>query len=953
MMKTMYPNSDDESFPLRENDEQQKIRALPWLLVNSPLNAIFMLWTFGGSIFLLFLRELGLPKGQIGIILSMFPFCGVLALWFAPVAARWGWKRVYLVCYGFRKGVMALLLLLPWVLASAGQTAGLIFLFVVITLFALLRALAETAYYPWSQEIVPNRLRGRITGITTLLVTLASGVALGIAGWVIGHGTGLPRFLVLIAAGCVAGLLGVISMSKVPGGAPRPEPDAVGVHVANMAEAMRDRNFIFYLGGLGCMTFGTLLFTSFLPLYVKERLGVASGTVVLLDIAVMTGGAVAGMVLGWAADRVGSRPVLMSAAAIALLVPLGWVLLPRHLPHAVVWYTVLYFLNGITAGGVAIASARLLFNSVIPTERSTAYTAIYYAWLGVTGGIAPLLAGCLLSSFGSWQAHAGSVVLDGNTVLFMVASLFLAMGWGLYGRVRPDDRHTTRAVLKQVIKFASPLRGLFPPRMVSILLSSGLCCRGVDGVSAQENVIENQASNGNVKQYVKGGEMNQMNVARHPKILSEVPSQPAGAQWAYQVARAIQLSPTEMGLLANIRLCAIRPVDIEAGNDLVIFDRLDGTGPKATVPLNRAEIGVHPRTGEALLMCRYPLAGGFVPLGACRTDGTSHPHAGTGFAMSHVIGYPVDDVGDVTVYGLWNIPVADRHSMIEVQQYRYDGVHFTVEHSALFETGALLPGWVVTSMPLGNCLADGDDFLGTLVARPAGSDAVAGSGLVRWQRHDGRWHLCGYTPVPGAEGAFEPSLIRDCDGSLLFTVRGGLSFAMEGKQNSESKSCENDIRVWKSEDGGVTWLQILHAPGVRAATPVTINKASNGTVYIAGNPHRDTDSRGEKLPSIEMRESLLLWPLSTDRTQLLVPVLARDCNSDFGVPPFGSIWRADHPVGMTIRLADGQWHHILPYRVLEQSECTSDAPVTAYTGTYVDEVLTQEPVQPEWCFTER
>lgn len=350
---------------------------MPWFLAQGVLNTVFALWTFGGSVFLLFLNELGLPKGQIGAVLALFPFCGVLALWFAPVATRWGWKRVFLAGYGIRKVVMALLLLLPWVLTAAGKTAGLIFLVGVIIVFALLRALAETAYYPWSQEFIPNRVRGKIAGISTMLGTLAAGVALGIAGLVIGHGTGLPRFLVLIAAGCVLGLLGVV---------------------------------------------------------------------------VMAGGALAGLLLGWAADRVGSRPVLISAAAMILLVPLGWLLLPQQTPHAVAWCAALYFLNGVAASGLTIAAGRLLFNSVIPPDQSTAYTAIYYSWSGVTGGIAPLLAGALLTTCGNWQTRMGVVLVDGHGLLFLGALLLLAAGWWLYGRVRPDDRHTTRIVLKQLLE---------------------------------------------------------------------------------------------------------------------------------------------------------------------------------------------------------------------------------------------------------------------------------------------------------------------------------------------------------------------------------------------------------------------------------------------------------------------------------------------------------------------
>lgn len=429
----------------------QSDSVMPWFLAQGVLNVFFALWTFGGSAFLLFLDELGLPKGQIGAVLALFPFCGLLALGFAPVATRWGWKRVFIFAYGTRKVVMALLILLPWVLTVAGHQAGLLFLFVVVIIFAMLRALAETAYYPWTQEFIPNNLRGKIGGISMVLSMLASVVALGIAGWVIGHGTGLSRFLWLIAAGSVLGLLGVACMIKVPGGAPRPSTEASGVHWANMAKALRDHNFAAYLGGCGCVTIGTMLFTSFLPLYVKEQLGVLSGSVVTLDIMVMTGGALAGLLLGGVADRVGSRPVLMPAAALSMLIPIGWLLLPRQVPHVIAWCAVLYFLNGLAVCGVTIASGRLLFNRVIPLEQSTAYTAIYYAWIGITGGLAPLLAGGLLAVCGNWQTRLGTIVIDGHGLLFLGATLMLTAGWWLYGLVRPDDRYTTRSVFRELL----------------------------------------------------------------------------------------------------------------------------------------------------------------------------------------------------------------------------------------------------------------------------------------------------------------------------------------------------------------------------------------------------------------------------------------------------------------------------------------------------------------------
>jgi nitrate/nitrite transporter NarK len=430
--------------------DTDKRRALPWALVSSALNAVFALWTFGGSLFVLFLSELGLPKAKIGAMLSLFPFCGLLALGFAPVAARLGRKRVFLVCYSSRKLVMAALLGLPWVLHRYGQASAVTLLVGIIVIFAVLRALAETAHYPWAQEYIPNPVRGTFGAWSSVIVLVASGLSLALASHVLSTGTGLARYLALIGAGSLIGLLSVAAMLYVPGGAPVTQTSEPGTHLENMRAAVRDANFRAYLGGMAGVTLGSGMLIAFLPLYAREQLGLHTANVVRLDIVLMIGGALSSMVAGWVSDRVGSRPVLMPCAALLVFVPLGCILLPRQTPHSAAWCAALYFLFGLLSNGIGIASGRLLYNGVTPPESGTAYMAIYYAWMGVTGGIAPLLAGGILSSAAGCAPVMG-IIVDGYTWLFAVALLFLAAGWYLHGRVRPDGAHTTRDVMRGVV----------------------------------------------------------------------------------------------------------------------------------------------------------------------------------------------------------------------------------------------------------------------------------------------------------------------------------------------------------------------------------------------------------------------------------------------------------------------------------------------------------------------
>ena len=444
-------------------------------------------------------------------------------------------------------------------------------------------------------------------------------------------------------------------------------------------------------------------------------------------------------------------------------------------------------------------------------------------------------------------------------------------------------------------------------------------------------------------------------VTKRARALAAVPLTPGGDAWSYEGACMFQLSPTEIGVAPLIRgnSSRLQTVDLLMGSDLLIMDQVAPVEAKAVIPLTRTERGADPRNGKPMLLMKTIACIGFVPVGALMPDGTPHPHAGTGFGLAEVQGVPLDKDGKAATYGWWLVD--EPYIALELQQYRYDGKRFRIEKTEAVANDGLLDGWVFLAIPLFNLCAGGDELMGGFAAIPKGDTPLhpkeltdrwiysrdLTSGVGRFRRSGGDWRLADFQVIPGAGDLVEPTLVRDTDGNPYFSGRG------------RAASNLNTVSLWRSSDDGANWEPVLHVPDGRAGTPVSINRALDGSLYIAGNPNRSVNSYGRPHDSNLLRETLRLWPLASDQSALLDPITVRDGRIDFGPPPHGSIWWVDHPVGRNVRLADGQWHHLLTYRVLEENENLHGAPLTACTGTYIEDLFTSGPAAaPEWRFAE-
>jgi HEAT repeat protein/Na+/melibiose symporter-like transporter len=418
----------------------EKLRGIPWSIATFASNTFFVQFTFFGSVFPLFLHELGLSKGQMGFLFSLMPFLGLIAPFISPWTARFGYKNTFLTFFGLRKIFTILLLLTPWVQSHFGGQGTLIFVSIIVAFFAFCRSVAETARIPWAQEYVPSSIQGKYTATNNFFTSLAGFGAVGVASYVLGRSHDLSSFMFLIAAGVVTGFVSVWCSAFIPGGAPKPLAAGEARPKRDLREAAQDSNFRRYLICVGIIILATTPVASFIPLYMTEQVGLSAGNVVLLQIGTLFGTLVTSYLWGWVADRYGSKPVMYVGLWLRALIPLALLLIPRHSVMSLYVAIGISLLQGVADMGWGIGSTRILYVSVVPPEKKADYMALYFAWIGVLGGISQLAGGWILDWTAGLSGQLGFFTLDAYSPLFFSGILLIIVSLPLVRGMRADNR---------------------------------------------------------------------------------------------------------------------------------------------------------------------------------------------------------------------------------------------------------------------------------------------------------------------------------------------------------------------------------------------------------------------------------------------------------------------------------------------------------------------------------
>jgi MFS family permease len=424
----------------KEPTTVEKLRGLPWSIGTNMANTVFSQFIYFGAVFVLFLDRLNFSKTEIGFILALVPFAGAIAPFVATFTARMGVKRAFVTFYAVRKIVTVALLLTPWVFVTYGERTTFFFVTAIVALFSVTRAIEETAYYPWIQEFVPNSVRGKYSAMSNIFTALTGFVSVGVAGVILNRSEALSGFMVLFAIGLFFGFVSVWASTRIPGGA---RPANVEQEERAWRDVIRDLDFRRYLIGLALLTVGTVPLASFLPLFLQEEVGLTAGNIVLLQMGTLLGTLVSSYLWGWAADRYGSKPVMLTGMAMLLLLPILWWIMPRGVFWSLYLALGISFLQGVANLGWGIGAGRLLFVSIVPTNKKMDYLALYFAWTGIVAGISQFAGGRALDFSQGISGQFYFLRLDPYTPLFLVALVLPLISMYMLSSIRGDSPFST------------------------------------------------------------------------------------------------------------------------------------------------------------------------------------------------------------------------------------------------------------------------------------------------------------------------------------------------------------------------------------------------------------------------------------------------------------------------------------------------------------------------------
>lgn len=440
--------------PFAPGDRDRKVRTTLWLsVVEGAFTTVFLNWTSG-----VVLTGLLIYMGASPFILAAAASVPLLVQVANPLVAWLTSRQVHRLRFIGAAAIVGRSLWLLAVLLPLSNVPPPLWPLVMLGLLVVSSIFQSAAGLSWiglMADVVPGDMRGRYFGWRNALCGVVGMLAGLTAGWYLDRMPAPGNFQMVILVGLLFAAVGIALYYQ------HYEPRLTAVRLSlrdTFLVPLRDANFRRFLIFASYWNASVMLAAPFVIPYFFKHLQMTFTQVAIWAAIASLCGLVLAPMWGRVADRVGHKTVLVITTFLAGSIhPLCWMMAtPGFLWF--VWLSGL--MDALSWGGVNTAMFNLALTSA-PARHRMAYIAVLGMLAGLTGCVAGLLSGPLLTALLPWTWSVGSFTWTGYHSLFLIAGLMRTQAWRL---LKPVHEAQSRPAAELLRYFWSRTLNLLPWR---------------------------------------------------------------------------------------------------------------------------------------------------------------------------------------------------------------------------------------------------------------------------------------------------------------------------------------------------------------------------------------------------------------------------------------------------------------------------------------------------------
>lgn len=380
---------------------QRKRSGFRWLIYDAIFSQSMAVITTG-TFLVAFALQLGASNKVIGALAAIAPATQILQLPAIWIVQRFRKRKLLTIgSVVISRCSWLVIATIPWLMPSGVQLPVLILCLLVFYAFG---SFAGCPFNSWMRDLVPQNLMGRYfatrsrwaIGIGAVLTILA-GFAVDLLTRLVGQDQIVTVLSGLFALGFVLGILGAMSLSRVP--EPRMADSPHQPFLRQITEPFREKNFRALLTFLAIWNFAINLPGPFVAVYLLQRLELPLSLVVAFGVLSQFSHVLSLKAWGRLSDRLSNKNVLQASAS---LFALCWLLIPlTTMPDKWVmtlpFLTLFFILTGVATAGIGLCSGNIAMK-LAPDGRATSFLAVNTLVSGAAATMSPLLSGVIADS---------------------------------------------------------------------------------------------------------------------------------------------------------------------------------------------------------------------------------------------------------------------------------------------------------------------------------------------------------------------------------------------------------------------------------------------------------------------------------------------------------------------------------------------------------------------------